>query len=99
MVPGSIIYLGIDLIFGPFHELSTIGLMLIAVFFWPAVAVGVKRWHDIDVSGWWVLINVVPYVGWLIALLFNGFSRGSIGRNRFGPDPIREFPNSHPEAL
>lgn len=54
---------------------------------WPGIAVSVKRWHDRDKSGWWVLVNLVPFVGWLWALVENGFLRGSAGVNRFGPGP------------
>jgi uncharacterized membrane protein YhaH (DUF805 family) len=55
---------------------------------WPAVAVSVKRWHDRDKSGWWVLINLVPVIGWIWALVDNGFLRGTPGPNRFGDDPL-----------
>src|SRR5262245_14896631 len=34
-----------------------------AVFWWISLAVSVKRWHDRDKSGWWVLIGLVPLVG------------------------------------
>ena len=52
---------------------------------WPGIAVSVKRWHDRGKSGWWVLINLVPFVGWIWALVENGFLRGTVGENRFGP--------------
>lgn len=55
---------------------------------WPVVAVSAKRWHDRDKSGGWVLIVLVPVVGWLWALVDNGFLRGTRGRNRFGEDPL-----------
>lgn len=55
---------------------------------WPAIAVSVKRWHDRDRSGWWVLVNMVPVVGWLWGLIDNGCLRGSHGGNRFG-EPFR----------
>jgi uncharacterized membrane protein YhaH (DUF805 family) len=55
---------------------------------WPAVAVSAKRWHDRDRSGWWVLLVLVPVVGWLWTLVVNGFLRGTAGPNRFGPDPL-----------
>jgi uncharacterized membrane protein YhaH (DUF805 family) len=58
------------------------------VLVWPAVAVSVKRWHDRDKSGWWLLINLVPVVGWLWALVENGLLRGTPGPNRFGDDPL-----------
>lgn len=45
----------------------------------PSIAVGVRRLHDTDRSGWWV---VVPIVG----LVFS-FFEGQKAPNRFGPDP------------
>ena len=56
------------------------------VVLWPALAVVVKRWHDRDKSGWWVLINLIPLVGSLWVLVENGFLRGTVGPNRFGDD-------------
>ena len=55
---------------------------------WPTVAVSAKRWHDRDQSAWWVLVVLVPVVGWLWALWCNGVLRGTAGTNRFGPDPV-----------
>ena len=54
---------------------------------WPVVAVSVKRWHDRDKSGWWVLVTLIPLVGWLWALLQNGVLRGNHTANRFGEPP------------
>ena len=53
---------------------------------WPSIAIAVKRWHDRDKSGWWVLINLIPVIGFLWTLIENGFLRGTMGDNRFGPD-------------
>lgn len=55
---------------------------------WPLIAISAKRWHDRDKSGAWVLLALVPVVGWLWMLLDNGFCRGTPGPNRFGPDPL-----------
>lgn len=55
-----------------------------------AVVVQVKRWHDRDKSGWWVLVNLVPVIGPLWGLVECGFLRGTPGRNRFGADPVDE---------
>jgi uncharacterized membrane protein YhaH (DUF805 family) len=69
---------------------GTMGLVLMLVslaFLWPALAIQAKRWHDVDKSGWWVLINLVPALGALVALVFNGFIAGSNGPNRFGSAP------------
>ena len=56
---------------------------------YPALAVSAKRWQDRDRSPWWVLIGLVPLVGWLWLLLDNGFVRGSASHNRFGAPPPR----------
>lgn len=53
---------------------------------WPALAIQAKRWHDVDKSAWWILINLVP-AGGLVALIFNGFVAGTPGANRFGTPP------------
>lgn len=55
---------------------------------WPMLALQVKRWHDRDKSGWWVLINFVPLIGGLWALIECGFLEGTKGPNKFGPDPL-----------
>ena len=66
------------------------GMSMIAglVSFVAGLAISVKRWHDRDKSGWWVLIVLVPFIGWLWALIENGFLPGTPGPNRFGPDPL-----------
>lgn len=58
------------------------------VLLWPVLAVQVKRWHDRDKSGWWVLVNLIPIVGSIWSLLENGFLMGSPGTNQFGPNPL-----------
>jgi uncharacterized membrane protein YhaH (DUF805 family) len=68
----------------------TADLIVNLLLVWPALAVSVKRWHDRDRSGWWVLVNLVPVIGWLWALIDNGFLRGTSGRNRFGADPLAQ---------
>jgi uncharacterized membrane protein YhaH (DUF805 family) len=52
----------------------------------PGIAVAVRRLHDTDRSGWWLLIVFVPVIGVLVLLYFY-VSRGTPGENRFGPHP------------
>lgn len=55
--------------------------------FWPNLAVGIKRCHDRGRSGWFLLIGLVPLLNlWLAVELM--FLRGTVGSNRFGPDPL-----------
>ncbi len=67
--------------------LALVGYLLILVLLWPALALQVKRWHDRDKSGWWVLISFVPIIGGLWILIECGFLDGTQGPNRFGPSP------------
>lgn len=55
---------------------------------WTGLALSVKRWHDRDKSGWWILIGAVPLVGGLWALIETGFLEGTNGPNEYGPDPL-----------
>jgi uncharacterized membrane protein YhaH (DUF805 family) len=36
----------------------------------PSLALAVRRLHDTNRSGWWILIGLVPLVGWIILLVF-----------------------------
>ena len=64
-------------------------LMFMIWIFWPSLAVQAKRWHDNNKPAWWLLINVVPIIGPLWALIENGFIAGTPGENRYGPDPLK----------
>jgi uncharacterized membrane protein YhaH (DUF805 family) len=55
---------------------------------WSGLAVSIKRWHDRDKSGWWVLIGFVPLIGGLWALIETGFLEGTSGDNEYGPNPL-----------
>ena len=51
----------------------------------PGVAVSVRRLHDVDLSGWWLLLSLVP-LGGLAIFVFHVLD-GTSGPNRYGPDP------------
>lgn len=38
--------------------------------FLPALGLGIRRLHDIDKSGWWLLLSLIPIVGWIILLIW-----------------------------
>ena len=48
-----------------------------------------RRLHDTDRSAWWALLFLIPFIGWLIIIVFN-CQAGTPGENRFGPDPKLE---------
>jgi uncharacterized membrane protein YhaH (DUF805 family) len=53
----------------------------------PGIAVSIRRLHDLDRSGWWLLIAFVPLVGFIVLIVFY-CTKGTSGANRFGPDPL-----------
>ena len=56
------------------------------LMFFPSLAVGVRRLHDIGKSGWWYLIVLIPFIGILVLLAF--FVMGSQeGDNKYGEYP------------
>jgi uncharacterized membrane protein YhaH (DUF805 family) len=52
----------------------------------PSIAVAVRRLHDTDRSGWWILIGLIPLVGTIVLIVFY-CTDGTKGSNRFGEDP------------
>ena len=52
----------------------------------PSLAIGVRRLHDIDKSGWWILLWFVLVIGWIVLLVW-AIKRGDGGPNKYGPDP------------
>ncbi|MCC7266699.1 MAG: DUF805 domain-containing protein [Caulobacteraceae bacterium] len=52
----------------------------------PSIAVAIRRLHDTDRSGWWLLIGLIPIIGALVLLVFYVLP-GTVGANKFGEDP------------
>ncbi len=53
----------------------------------PGLAVAVRRLHDTNKSGWWILISLVPLVGVIVLIVFLA-TDGDQGANQYGnPDP------------
>ncbi len=67
---------------------SIVLFIFFVVATWISIAVAVKRYHDRNKSGWWVLIVFVPIIGGLWYLIECGFLRGTAGPNNYGPDPL-----------
>ena len=64
-------------------------LIYVLVTFLPGLAVAVRRLHDVNKSGWFMLIALIPLIGsiWLLVLFA---SEGTSGDNDYGPDPNGE---------
>jgi len=50
------------------------------------ISIGIRRWHDLNQSGFLVLLNLIPFVG-LITFIIHLFFPGTQGPNKYGsPD-------------
>ena len=64
---------------GPFGTLYAIAVLV------PSIAVSIRRLHDTDRSGWWLLLALIPFVG-LVLLVFL-VEDSTASTNRYGPNP------------
>ncbi|WP_281268499.1 DUF805 domain-containing protein [Thermasporomyces composti] len=62
-----------------------VALYSLAVFL-PALGVAIRRLHDTNRSGWWVLLALIPLVGWIWLIVLLALP-GTQGPNKHGPDP------------
>ena len=70
---------------------SSLGLGLLSGIFSlailvPTITVSVRKLHDIDRTGWWFLISLVPLIGSIVLFVF-AVQDGTPETNRYGPSP------------
>lgn len=69
--------------------ISYLAAIVFLGLFIPMLAVEVRRLHDIDKSGWNILWFMIPIVGFILRIIWL-CRRGTVGDNRFGPDPLAQ---------
>ena len=67
---------------------SGVSGILVLILFIPALSVSVRRLHDINKSGWFVLISAIPFIGWIILAVML-IDKGTLGKNKFGKYPLK----------
>ncbi|WP_432450441.1 DUF805 domain-containing protein [Aliiroseovarius marinus] len=72
-------------LFSPLSDLFSLATIL------PSLAVTSRRLHDIDKSAWWMLLILVPLIGWIV-LIYWMCQPGTQGPNQFGNDPFGNDP-------
>ena len=63
-----------------------IGMLYSLALLLPNLGLAVRRLHDTNRSGWWILIGLIPIIGWIALIIFY-VQEGTKGQNQFGPDP------------
>ncbi|WP_108650693.1 DUF805 domain-containing protein [Dongshaea marina] len=74
------------ILFTGLNEVGWIATLYLLVLIIPNLSVGVRRLHDTNRSGWWMLLLLIPLIGPLILLVFF-CSEGEHSANRFGENP------------
>ena len=69
------------------YNAGPVGIVWSLVNIIPGIALSIRRLHDLDKSGWWMLIALIPLIGAIILLVWD-CQKGTEGPNRFGPDPL-----------
>ena len=93
-------YWWFQLIVSPSYYISTLMQNELGYFFLgitlftliPAISAGVRRLHDTNRSGFFLLLSFIPFIGGLI-LLFFFIAEGTKGKNKFGPNPLKRVIN------
>lgn len=104
MLAQFILFLALFIVSAIFYAISStlggliygiIGLLSLALVI-PGLAVTVRRLHDTNKSGWFILVSLIPFVGG-IYLLYLEILEGDKEPNQYGPDPkAEENGSSHP---
>jgi uncharacterized membrane protein YhaH (DUF805 family) len=83
MIIGAILGISGD---GGSNLLSTLYSLAVLL---PGLAVSVRRLHDTDRSGWWLLIGLIPLIGAIVLLIFM-VQDSQPNENQYGPNPKQE---------
>jgi uncharacterized membrane protein YhaH (DUF805 family) len=74
----------VDAIIGTSGGLTAVFTLIILI---PTLAVEIRRFHDIDRSGWWWMIGFVPLVGAIVLIIW-WTTAGHEGMNKYGRNPL-----------
>ncbi len=86
-----LIYLIVAIVIGVVESMVGLEDILTGLFgvalLLPYLGLAARRLHDIDKSGWWLLIGLVPIIGFIVLLVFY-IKKGDAGENQYGPSPL-----------
>lgn len=62
-----------------------VALLLHLALLLPSISAGVRRMHDMGKSGWFLLVSLIPLVGWIIVIYW--LAQPTVGPNEYGEGP------------
>ncbi|WP_320823674.1 DUF805 domain-containing protein [Reinekea sp.] len=72
--------------FSPESGLGLLGVIFMLAVLIPSLAVSIRRLHDTNRSGWWLLISLIPIIGTIVIIVFMA-SDSKPGDNKYGENP------------
>ena len=63
---------------------NIIGLVYGLAVLLPSLGVSVRRLHDTGRSGWWILVGLIPFIGWIVLIVFMA-TKSNEDENQYGP--------------
>ncbi len=73
-------------VIGAIIDTQVIAYLTSLALFLPGISVAIRRLHDTNRSGWWLLIILIPLIGFIVLIVF--FLQDSdAGENQYGPHP------------
>jgi uncharacterized membrane protein YhaH (DUF805 family) len=94
----GIICLGfLDSALFPGNKWQPLSLAFALVLMLPSLALGARRLHDINRTGWWLLLWILPFIGMIIIIIW-ACRKGDDGENRFGTDPLSVISEEMPPS-
>ncbi len=87
----TLVNLVISLIISALDNIVGLGIGFLGTLFslailLPSIAVAIRRLHDIGKEGWWLLIGLIPIIGWIVLIYFY-VQDSEPGPNSYGANP------------
>lgn len=67
-------------------SMGFLGIIYNLIVLIPGLALSVRRLHDVNKSGWYLLLAFIPIIGWIWLFVLN-VTNGTTGQNEYGDDP------------
>lgn len=80
-----VVFIALAIVQSIIHIAFLTNLLALALLL-PNLGLGARRLHDTNRSAWWLLIGLVPIIGWAL-LIWWYCEAGTAGANQFGDDP------------
>jgi uncharacterized membrane protein YhaH (DUF805 family) len=76
-------------------------LCVISLAYWVSISISVKRYHDLNKSGFWIFVTLIPYIGLIWQTIECGFLAGTVGTNQYdGPKKYQSnWPNNESDEI